>query len=130
MKTNRKEICAYVRGIAKGVEFTFENQEAAIRIHWKIYPESKPKGRSEEEALEFSLAVLRSRMSKWDPSDELVKKHGAYSHEEWMKIVELMGLKDKLTDAMVQSLYTNEVVDCANDFDPQEVREQARNYRR
>ncbi len=129
LKTNRKEVCSYVRGIAKGVEFTFENPEAAIRIHWKIYPESKPRGMSEEEALKFSLAVLRSRMYKWDPSDELVKKHGAYSHEEWMKIVELMGLKGKVTDQMVQSLYTNEVVDCANDFDPQEVREQARNYR-
>ena len=129
LKTNRKEVCAYVRGIAKGVEFTFENPDAAIRIHWKIYPESKPKGMSEEEALKFSLAVLRSRMSKWDPSDELVKKHGAYSHEEWMKIVELMGLKGELTDPMVRSLYTNEVVDCANDFDPQKVREQARSYK-
>jgi NitT/TauT family transport system substrate-binding protein len=129
LSTNRKEVCAFVLGISKGVEFTFENPEAAIRIHWKIYPESKPKGRSEAEALEFSLAVLRSRMYKWDPSDELVKKHGAYSHEEWMKIVELMGLRGKVTDRMVRSLYTNDVVDCANDFDPQKVREEARNYR-
>ncbi|MCZ6486098.1 MAG: hypothetical protein O6826_10410, partial [Acidobacteria bacterium] len=59
---------------------------------------------------------------------ELVKKHGAYSHEEWMKIVELMGLKGAVTDQMVRSLYSNEVVECANDFDAEKVREQARNY--
>ncbi|MCZ6486190.1 MAG: ABC transporter substrate-binding protein [Acidobacteria bacterium] len=129
LRTNRKEVCAYVRGLAKGVEFAFENPEAAIHIHWKIYPESKPRGISEEQALQFSLAVLRSRMYKWDPSDELVKKHGAYSHEEWMKIVELMGLKGAVTDEMVRSLYSNEVVECANDFDAEKVREQARNYR-
>jgi len=129
LRTHRKEVCTYVRGIAKGVEFTFENPEAAIRIHWKIYPESKPKGVSDEQALKFSLAVLRAVMYKWDPSDELVKKHGAYSHAEWMKIVERMGLKDVVSDQMVRSLYTNEVVECANNFDAEKVREQARNYR-
>jgi NitT/TauT family transport system substrate-binding protein len=129
LRTHRKELCAYVSGISKGVEFALENQEAAIRIHWSRYPESKPGHLSEQEALEFSLRVLESRMHKWDPEDETVKKHGAYSHEEWMEIVEHMGLKGRVTDEMVKRLYTNELVDCANDFDPEAIRQQARNYR-
>lgn len=128
LRTHRNEVCAYVRGIAQGVEFVLENPEAAIHIHWKIYPESKPRGISEEEALKFSLGVLKSRMDKWDPSDELIQKHGAYSHEEWMKIVEQMGLRPSVDDAMIRALYSNELVDCANDFDAEEIREQARNY--
>ncbi len=128
LETHREEVCAYVQGISKGVEFVLENPEAAIRIHWKIYPESKPRGVSEEEALRFSLGVLRSRMDKWDPADELVQEHGAYSHEEWMKIVQQVGLGESVDDQMVRSLYSNEVVDCANDFDAEAIREQARNY--
>ncbi len=128
LETHRREACAYVRGISKGVEFVLANPEAAIRIHWKIYPESKPRGISEDEALKFSLGVLKSRMDKWDPSDELIQKHGAYSHEEWMKIVDQMGLRESVDDAMIQSLYSNELVECANDFDAEAIREQARNY--
>lgn len=128
LKTHRDEVCAYVRGISKGVEFVLENPEAAIRIHWKVYPESKPRGVSEDEALKFSLGVLRSRMDKWDPGDELVQEHGAYSHQEWTKIVDQMGLRGRVDDAMIRSLYSNEVVDCANDFDAEAIRELARNY--
>ena len=128
LETHRDEICAYVQGISKGVEFVSENPEAAIRIHWKVYPESKPRGVSEAEALRFSLGVLKSRMDKWDPSDELVQKHGAYSHEEWMKIVDQMGLRESVDDEMIRSLYSNELVDCANDFDAEAIRQQARDY--
>jgi len=128
LRTHRNEVCAYVRGISKGVEFVLENPEAAIYIHWKIYPESKPRGISEEEALKFSLGVLKSRMEKWDPSDEVVQKHGAYSYEEWMKIVQQMGLSESVDEAMIRALYSNELVDCANDFDKEEIRKQARNY--
>ena len=67
-------------------------------------------------------------MDKWDPGDELVQEHGAYSHQEWTKIVDQMGLESRVDDAMIRSLYSNEVVDCANDFDAEAIRELARNY--
>lgn len=38
------------RGTAKGFLFAFTNPEAAIRLHWRLHPESKPKGKTEEEA--------------------------------------------------------------------------------
>jgi NitT/TauT family transport system substrate-binding protein len=72
LETHQGQVCAYVQVISKGVELVLDNPEAAIHIHWKVYPESKPRGFSEDEALKFSLEVLKSRMNKWDPSDELV----------------------------------------------------------
>ena len=53
LRTNRKEVCAYVRGLSKGVEFAFENPEAAIHIHWKVYPESKPGGSAKSRLWNF-----------------------------------------------------------------------------
>jgi hypothetical protein len=45
-----------------------------------------------------------------------------------MKIVAQLGLRESVDEAIIQSLYSNELVDCANDFDAKAIREQARNY--
>ncbi|MCO5090940.1 ABC transporter substrate-binding protein [Bosea sp. (in: a-proteobacteria)] len=57
------------RGIAKATLFAKTNPEAAIRIHWKIFPESKPSGISEEEALNRAKQELIARINTMDLED-------------------------------------------------------------
>lgn len=50
LKDERKALVAWFQGIAKSTLFSQANLDAAIDLHWAVYPESRPKGRSEEEA--------------------------------------------------------------------------------
>jgi NitT/TauT family transport system substrate-binding protein len=128
LKSHEKELCAFARGMSMGVEFILANPEAAIRIHWKQYPESKPTGVDDETALKQTRHVLESRMNKWNPAGRNPNKHGAYSQTNWMAMVDSLGLKDKLSAAAVEKLYTNALVPCINDFDAEKIRAQARAY--
>jgi len=51
------------RAIRKGFEFCSLNPEEAVRIHWEVYPESKPTGLSDKEALERGVTSLKARLA-------------------------------------------------------------------
>ncbi len=55
------------RALAKGFVFNQANREAAVRITWKQYPESRPRNMSEEDALKNALYVNETRMNIWEP---------------------------------------------------------------
>src|SRR5262245_35938122 len=63
---NQKIAAGIGRAIAKGTVFTMANPEAAIRIHWKLFPDSAPKGISQDEGLKQQLHVLQARIATLD----------------------------------------------------------------
>src|SRR5262249_41205322 len=65
LKANRERYVGPFRGIAKWSIFSATNPGLAIRIHWQLYPESKPKGKSEDEAFRDALFVINARKDKW-----------------------------------------------------------------
>lgn len=127
-KKNRQAVVGYLRGLAKGSVFFYTNPEAALRIHWYLYPESMPKGMSMEEASKQYLKVLLSRKDKLRYDDEKIKKFGAFDEQEWVAYVKFLGLEKKLSMDKVKTLYTNELVDEVNNFDVKAIEAQARNF--
>lgn len=109
------------RAIAKGQIFTALNPRAAVLLHWDLYPESKPKGKSEQEAMDDMLKILSTRRDKWfQPEGSPDKRMGASRKEQWEASVKFIGrLNPKVSEkiADVSKLYTNEVIDEANKFD-------------
>ncbi|MDN8617769.1 ABC transporter substrate-binding protein [Variovorax ginsengisoli] len=61
LKEDRKSVVALFQGIAKSTIFANANLDAAIDLHWSVYPESRPKGRSEDEARKELAFILKDR---------------------------------------------------------------------
>src|SRR5262249_59772117 len=58
----RKELVGFFRAMAKSTLFAHANPEQAINAHWTQYPESRPKSKSEDEARNEMLFLLRRRL--------------------------------------------------------------------
>jgi NitT/TauT family transport system substrate-binding protein len=125
LKANRRNYVGLFRGIAKSTIFAASNPELAIRMHWQTYPESKPKGKSEDEALKDALFVLIARKDKWfAPPSRGDSRMGAGTLADWQGQVRYVGQQnpeviEKIKDA--STLFTNELIDEVNDFDRAEI---------
>lgn len=115
------------RGLARGTLFVITNSEAAVKAHWKLYPESVPKGKPREQALREIMRLVDVRKGKWDARTAKVKKWGAFRREEWDAMVRYQHLEGKVGD--VGRFFSNEIVEEANRFDAEHVVKQARAWR-
>ena len=62
LKTRRKELIGFARSYAKGTIFTIANPEAAVRIVYEMFPQTKPTGKDEPTAVREDIKVLEARM--------------------------------------------------------------------
>lgn len=129
LPSHKPELCAFGQAMAKGLEFLLANEEAAVRLHWKWYPETKPKGVDETVALQQTLHILKARSPKYDPRTHGIDKYAVYIPEEWTAVVKALALEAKIPADKIAQLYSNELVDCINDFDRAKIREQAKNFK-
>lgn len=129
LPSHKPELCAFGQAMAKGLEFLLTNEEAAVRIHWKYYPETKPKGVDDAVALQQTLHILQARSPKYDPRKHAIDKYAVYMPEEWQAVVKALGLDTKISPDKIGQLYSNELVDCINDFDREKIRGQARSFK-
>ena len=128
LASNRDTVVGFLRGLAKGSLFFYTNPEASLKIHWVLYPESKPKGMSDAQATARMIKVLKSRAPKLRLDDEKINKFGAHHDGEWAEYVKFVGLDKTLTKEQVKSLYTNELIDEVNNFDRNDVIKRAKNF--
>ena len=56
LQANPDALAGLGRAVAKATVFAMENPEAAARIHWKIYPDAKPKGVDDAQALRDAIS--------------------------------------------------------------------------
>ena len=125
LKANRTPYVGLFRGMAKSTVFLANNTDLGIRMHWDLYPESKPKGISEEEALKNTHYLLASRAPKWFPrADTADKRFGATSLDEWTAMTHYTRTADKIPDP--STLFTNDIIDDVNRFDMAEIATQAK----
>ncbi len=125
---NRSPIVGLLRGITKGSIFVLENPEAAARVHWKLYPESKPKGKGEAEALRETVHIITSRSGKFAIDPVKMPKYGMNYPKGWEAFVKALAL-DPAAVGDVRRFYTNELIEEANQFDQEKIRALARAYR-
>jgi len=106
------------------------NPEAAIRILWEIYPQTKAIGKDEATALKDDLLTLEARAKNWryEPvdgkrwGDSVEKNYQAYL--DWLLAQGV--LKTKVD---VKDLITNELLDDVNKFNADAIRSEARAYK-
>ena len=120
----RAAFVALARGIAKGQVFVDENPEAAVRIHWEMYPDSRPSGVDETEAMEDAVLQLRTRGENMAPIDGI---HGNATDEQVENMMEAL-LAGGVLEARVEPTmaFTDALLAEINDFDEEEIRAQAR----
>jgi len=115
----------FFRAMAMGTVFAYTNPELAIRMHWEIYPESKPKGKSDAQAFAEALKIVNSRKDKWLPGPwQADKRFGAMTNTEWQAQVHFAGLDAKIKD--VGPVFTTDLLDAVNTFDRAAIEKQAR----
>jgi len=129
LKTKREQSVAVAKGYAMGTVFALANPEAAIRILWEVYPQTKATGKDEATALRDDLSTLKARAANWPPEAGGVKKWGENSIENYNKYVDFLvanGVLKQKIDA--HELVTNDLIDDINKFDAAEIQKQAKAY--
>jgi NitT/TauT family transport system substrate-binding protein len=135
LKDERKALVALFRGIAKSTLFAHNNLDAAIDLHWAVYPESRPKGRSEDEARKELAFILKDRKNSWmRRPDDPDQRMGAMTLAEWKANIDMTAessrnprLAEELGDP--NRLFTNELIDEINAFDKAAVVRMAKEFR-
>jgi len=135
LKKERKALVALFRGIAKSTLFSHHNLDAGIDLHWAVYPESRPKGRSEDEARKELAFILKDRRNSWmRRPDDPDQRMGAQTLAEWQANIAMTAetsknarLAQELGDP--NRLFTNELIDEVNAFDKQAVVQLARGFK-
>jgi NitT/TauT family transport system substrate-binding protein len=119
--------------IAKGEIFTALNPRAAILLHWDLYPESKLKGKTDEEQLKDMIQLLETRRDKWFPQPNSPdQRMGSSTPDQWKESEKFVigfvpTVKGKIKD--LSKLYTLDILDEANKFDRKEFENFARNFK-
>jgi NitT/TauT family transport system substrate-binding protein len=130
---NKEAYAKTFRAIAKGQVFSAANPRASILLHWDLYPESKPKGKSEEEAMGEMIRIIEVRKDKWFPwPSSPDQRMGASTKDQWEASVAFIGrlnpkIQEKVKD--VSRLYTMDILDAANQFDRKAMEAEAKAFK-
>lgn len=122
----RATLVAYLRSLAKASLFFTTNPDAALRLHFKLHPQTVPTGVSVDDAVQRNLVGVNVRAPKLIP--KAGERWGEFSKEAWEYYArEYLGHGDKIKD--VTQFYTNDLLAEINSFDAQKIVEQAKNYK-
>ncbi|WP_233869841.1 ABC transporter substrate-binding protein [Paraburkholderia adhaesiva] len=130
LRNRRQEAVALAEGYAKGTIFAIANPEAAVRIVWDVYPQTKPTGKDEATALADDVKVLQARVVNWKLDKAGVRKWGESSEANYAALADFL-LKWKVIPERVdvKDIVTNEIIGEINRFDPAAIEAQARAYK-
>ncbi|MEO8159587.1 MAG: ABC transporter substrate-binding protein [Betaproteobacteria bacterium] len=130
LQSKRKQAVAVAQGFAKGTLFTIANPEAAIRILWEVYPQTKPIGKDEATALRDDLKVLEARIQNWRLDKGGVTKWGESSEHNYSAYVDFLQkwgiIKEKVP---VRDLITNDLIGEINALDGGKIIAEAKAYK-
>jgi NitT/TauT family transport system substrate-binding protein len=127
---NAAMLVGFARGIAKATVFGLANPEAAVRIHWKMYPETKPQTGDEAKALKDALNVFNARFMLQRVDNRPDTRFGIGTLAQWEKLKSIF--KDqKFIEGTVPAadLYSAALVDEINKFDRAAIVAQAKAYK-
>jgi NitT/TauT family transport system substrate-binding protein len=121
---NKETAVKFLRCIAKSTIFGLTNPERTIKIHWELYPATKPEG-DEAAALKKARIVFESRFSGYQVPAGV--KWGENLESQWKGVARLMQAENLLpADYDATAAYTNELIDEVNKFDAKAVEAEAK----
>ena len=108
--------------------FAQANPEAAIRILFEQHPEAKPQGADEDEAVDAAVRVLESRLANLG-IDEDTTEYGRFDDAALQANVDFLLDAGEIQSAVpIEDFWDDSLIDDINDFDFDEVRQQANSY--
>jgi NitT/TauT family transport system substrate-binding protein len=124
LASNKETSAKVLRCIAKTTIFGLTNPEKTIKVHWQLYPSTKPEG-DEAAALAKARIVFESRFGGYQVPAGV--KWGENVESQWRAVAQLMQAEKLLPeDFDVTASYTNELIDAINKFDAKTVAEAAK----
>ncbi len=127
---DRAQAAALAKGYAMGTVFAIANPEAAVRILYEVFPQTKPTGKEEATALADDVKTLEARARHWRLESGGVERWGessAANYDSYEDFLLRWGvIKEKVP---VADLITNDLIAEVNQFDPAAVTAAARGYR-
>jgi NitT/TauT family transport system substrate-binding protein len=130
VKKDRARAVALTKGYAMGTVFAVANPEAAVKILYEVYPQTKPSGKTDEQALRDDVKTLLARAEHWKLEAGGVKRWGESSikdfdaYEDFLLRWKVIQQKVPVTDVV-----SNELIDEVNRFDAAEVAAEARAWK-
>src|SRR5207253_6697786 len=118
VKKNRARAVALTQGYAMGTVFAMANPEAAVKILYEVYPQTKPTGKTDEQALRDDVKTLPARGEDWKLEAGGVARWGESSVKDFDAYQDFL-LKWKVIPIKVPAgeMVTNELIDEVNKFD-------------
>lgn len=126
----RKEAIALGQGYAMGTLFALTNPEAAIRIMWEVWPQTRSTGKDEATALKHDTATLNARAVAWRLESAGAKKWGEnvvanyQAYLDWL--LEQGTVKQK---ANAGDFLDHSMIDDINKFDAAQVIKAAKEWK-
>jgi len=131
LASKRKEAVALAKGYAMGTIFALNNPEAAIRIMWEVWPQTKAVGKDEATALKHDISTLMARAPAWKLESAGAKKWGEnlvpnyQSYLDWL--FEQGIVKQKVNAA---EFLTDDLLGDVNSFDANAVIAAAKGWKK
>lgn len=130
LKDKRKEAVALAKGYAMGTLFAMTNPEAAIRILWEVYPQTKPTGKDEETALKDDSKTLMARAENWKTEPVGAKRWGdnvLANHQGYLDWLLKQNVTKQATNA--KDFLVDDLLAEVNDFDQAAIVAEAKAYK-
>ena len=124
-------VVAIARGSVKATIYAIENPECAVRLHWKRYPDAKPKGVDEATALRWDLNSLSQQLLTLQDGFKLNggKQWGHAQADNFARLQSFLQEANLIKGSLPASTFLTNLpgfYDRVNDFDIAKVREAAR----
>jgi NitT/TauT family transport system substrate-binding protein len=130
LRTRQKDLVGLARAYAKGTIFTIANPEAAVRIVYEVFPQTRPTGKDEPTAVREDLKVLEARMPHYRLEPAGVKRWGENSEVNYRDYVDFLVKWGVITQKVPTSdLITNDLIEDINRMDVGKIAAEAKAYR-
>jgi len=130
MKKNPDVLVGVGRAISKASVFARTNPEASIKIHWKVFPQTKPTGIDEATALKRQTEILKRRMDTLKVDIENMKQFGTTDEPDARALYEFLAKSKVLgKEYDPRDLFTNEFIGRINAYDARAIERTAKSIK-
>ena len=127
LKANRDTLVHIFKGVAKASVFAATNPEAAVRIHWKVYPELRARGADEAEAMRRSLMQVKARLHNVRDVEGLIGNSTERQINTYQDLLFRGGVIKKAVEP--SRIWDGSMIKDINDFDRAAIATQATEWK-
>ncbi len=130
LKEKRKQATALAKGYAMGTAWAMANPEAAVRVLWEMYPQTKSQGKSEADALRDDIATLEARALSWRYEKVGATKFGENVEANYTPYIAWLQKNGVIKETIpTADLVTNDLIADINAFDRAKVEAEAKAFK-